>query len=133
MVVVGPTTPPNGTKDYDWYNQNQVLSDCENWNPQRTGVIEAVSCATWNDQACTHDDGLSYKLWWMQNLPGYNNGLYYNGKPLINWWDVVYDFDSVLANESGLTVPDKVRFDANKDGEFDVLDLTFLIQYIFSR
>jgi len=129
--------PPNGTRDYDWYNTNPVLSDCEDWKPDGTSIKKLVSCKTWSKtEDCPVDGGLSFKIWWMQNLPGYNNGLYYNGRPLINWWDIVYDFDSVLANESGLYVPkenkpEENRFDVNRDSKVDVLDVIFLIKYIF--
>lgn len=98
--------PPNGVSDYDWYNKNKVLSDCEDWNPNGSGAKKLTSCETWSkSSSCPRDGGLSFKLWWMQNLPGENNNLSFQGKPLINWWEVVYDLDSVLANESGLYVP----------------------------
>ncbi|HLD83760.1 MAG TPA: hypothetical protein VI979_02820 [archaeon] len=40
----------------------------------------------------------------MQNIPGYANGLYYNGKPLRNWWDFIADFDGEIANGRNLVV-----------------------------
>jgi hypothetical protein len=93
--------PPNGQADYDWMNPLQVLSDCEDWNPAGTGVAKVVDCNTWS---CPDDDGVAFKVWWMQNHPGRNNGLVHNGQPLRNWWEVTARFDQVVAAGTGLTL-----------------------------
>lgn len=90
--------PPNGRYDYDWNNQNSVLSDCEEWRPDGSGQKKSVSCYTWssNPSSCDSDEGLSFKRWWMQNVPGKNNNMYYNGKGLRNWWIFIGNFDVAM-------------------------------------
>ena len=97
-------SPPNTEIDYDWYNKSEVLSDCECWNPDRTGERELVSCKTWtgNDNCTDDGGGLSFKIWWMQNIPGKNNNLSYQGKTLRNWWEFIGDFDNAVKSK-GLT------------------------------
>jgi hypothetical protein len=73
--------PPNGESDYDWMNEKEVLSDCEDWNPDGTGEKKIVSCHTWSQgESCANDEGYSFKVWWMQNMPK-------------SWWDFIGDFD----------------------------------------
>ncbi len=88
--------PPNGIKDYDWTNTTNVMSDCLDWNPARSGTKSNISCSTWG---CNNDGGVNFKVWWMQNIPGYQNQLEYNGKELRNWWEFKADFD--LAVQKG--------------------------------
>ena len=38
----------------------------------------------------------------MQNIPGADNGLSYNGKPLTNWWMVIGDFDYAMQKKMTL-------------------------------
>lgn len=95
--------PPNGEKDYDWYNEKQILSDCEDWKPDGTGQKKLISCRTWSGTNCVYDEGLSFKIWWMQNIPGKNNNLMHNGKKLKNWWDFIGDFDRAMQIGKNLT------------------------------
>lgn len=95
--------PPNGESDYDWNNQKEVLSDCEDWKPDGTGQKKIISCHTWGGENCNLDEGYSFKIWWMQNIPGKTNGLFYNGKQLINWWDFIGDFDKTMQTKKSLT------------------------------
>lgn len=88
--------PPNGVKDYDWMNPNIVQSNCIDWKPDGTGAKTNISCNTWG---CDNDGGVNFKVWWMQNLPGYGNQLQHNGKTLRNWWEFKADFD--LAVQKG--------------------------------
>ena len=94
--------PPNGRYDYDWNNENTVSSDCEDWKPDQTGQKKTVNCLTWstNPYACDNDEGLSFKSWWMQNIPGKNNDLYYNGRKLKNWWMYIGNFDTAMISKS---------------------------------
>ena len=94
---------PNGSADYDWQNENDALSDCENWTPDGIGQQVTVDCHTWHGTTCTDDGGTNFKKWWMQNIPGKNNALTYQGKNLKNWWDFLGDFDQALQNGKGLT------------------------------
>ena len=38
-----------------------------------------------------------------QNIPGANNGLKDNGKPLTNWWTFLGDFDNAVTSKMKLT------------------------------
>lgn len=96
--------PPNGVTDYDWANETDVLSDCEDWKPDGTGTKKIIDCHTWAGSDC-RSPLMDFKLWWMQNIPGLDNGLVYNGEQLRNWWDFIYDFDSALAQGKSLTQP----------------------------
>lgn len=95
--------PPNGEKDYDWYNEKQMLSDCENWKPDSTGEKKLINCHTWAGSVCEYDEGLSFKIWWMQNIPGKNNNLIYEGKKLKNWWEFIGNFDQAMQDGKSLT------------------------------
>jgi hypothetical protein len=39
----------------------------------------------------------------MQNIPGKDNGLVYNGKQLKNWWDFIGNFDQAIQAGKSLT------------------------------
>jgi hypothetical protein len=85
--------PPNAEGDYDWQNKRTVTSDIEDWKPDGSGEKKPVSSDIW--------EGNSYKwfIYWMQSIPGKDNGLTYNGKALTNWWIIVGDFDYVMKNK----------------------------------
>jgi hypothetical protein len=89
--------PPNGEKDYDWKNKKFVLTDIENWNPDGTGEKININCEKWN---C---NSLDWFVYWMQSIPGKDNGLKYNGKALNNWWLFIGDFDFAKQNKLTLT------------------------------
>lgn len=38
--------PPNGRSDYDWYNEEYVWSDCEDWKPDGSGTEAQINCHT---------------------------------------------------------------------------------------
>ncbi len=82
--------PPNGQKDYDWNNQTTVATDCENWNPSEYKNSTEINCSRWG---CT---SAGYFKWWMQNIPGLNNKVSYQGKKLRNWWEFVADYDLAM-------------------------------------
>jgi hypothetical protein len=88
--------PPNGEHDYDWANPNFVWTDIEDWTPEGTGEKKRINCTRWNANS------LTWFIYWMQNLPGANNGLTYGGRPLTNWWAFIGDFDNVMAAKLGL-------------------------------
>ena len=80
--------PPNGERDYDWANPRFVLTDIEDWKPDDTGRKQRLNCQRWGG------DSLKWFVYWMQNLPGLNNGLIYQGKRLRNWWVFLGDYDT---------------------------------------
>lgn len=78
---------PNSEKDYDWANPRYVTSDIEDWKPDWSGERKEMNCERWN---C---NSLDWFTLWMQSLPGKDNGLSYQGKPLTDWWVFVGDWD----------------------------------------
>lgn len=62
---VAPNIPAGGSGSVTYLtydNKNKVLSDCDDWNPQRNGVVTEISCENWN---CTRS---GYVLWWMERF-----------------------------------------------------------------
>jgi hypothetical protein len=88
--------PPNAERDYDWANPRAVLSDIEDWQPDGGGQKQPVNCERWGG------DSLRWFVYWMQNLPGRDNGLRCQGRPLNNWWLFVGDWDRAMRGKVGL-------------------------------
>ena len=97
--------PPNTKIDYDWRNEIDALSDCEDWKPDGTGKVQSANCHTWYGATCLDDSGARFKIWWMQNIPGKDNNLIYKGRQLRNWWDFLGDFDLALQMGKSLLFP----------------------------
>jgi hypothetical protein len=89
--------PPNGEKDYDWNNPRRVLTDMDDWKPDGSGEKRLLGSEAW------HGQSLNWFLHWMQHLPGPDNGLYWHGKALTNWWVFVGDFDTAMESHAALT------------------------------
>ena len=98
-------TPPNGIGHYSWNLKREVLSDCEDWNPDRTGEKKLISCVTWAGEGCGNDPGTTFKVWWMQNIPGKNNNLYSDNKKLRDWWEFIGDFDKAMSKGKNFIEP----------------------------
>ena len=86
--------PPNWANLEQSYFYSDIAKrqfDCEDWNPDpsKTKYITA-GCERWS---CTD---IGFHKWWMQNLPGYSNGIVYNGQPMRNWWEAMYDFNAFI-------------------------------------
>jgi len=88
--------PPNAERDYDWANRKYIETDIEDWRPDGGGQKVRINCQRWN---C---DSLTWFIYWMQNLPGHNNGITYRGRRLTNWWMFIGDFDRAMASGMGL-------------------------------
>jgi hypothetical protein len=88
--------PPNGETDYDWANPRYVLTDIEDWRPEGFGERKQMNCDRWKG------DSLTWFIYWMQNVPGWDNGLIYQGRPLTNWWAFIGDFDAAMGARLGL-------------------------------
>lgn len=88
--------PPNAEKDYDWANQTYVRTDIEDWRPDGTGRKKRINCERWN---C---NSLDWFIYWMQSLPGKDNGLVYQGKALTNWWIFIGDWDTAMKQNMNL-------------------------------
>jgi hypothetical protein len=91
--------PPNGEQDYDWANPRYVETDMDDWKPDRSGRTERMNCERWGGNS------LRWFVYWMQHLPGPENGLKFQGKPLHNWWIFIGDYD--LAMEKGMSLTSK--------------------------
>ena len=91
--------PPNGRHDYDWANRATIWTDIEEWQPDGPGLLlrkKQLNCRRW------HGDSLTWFIYWMQNIPGANNGLAYRGRPLTNWWTFIGDYDNARRQGLGL-------------------------------
>lgn len=88
---------PNSERDYDWANKRYVETDIEDWRPDAPGKTQRLNCDRWG---C---DGLKWKIFWMQSLPGARSGLSYRGRPLHNWWLFVADWDRAMRERLRLT------------------------------
>ncbi len=82
--------PPNGERDYDWRNPKKVWTDIEDWQPDGGGRKIEINSDRWRG------DSLQWFIYWMQNLPGADNGITYRGRPLTNWWRFIGDFDGAM-------------------------------------
>ncbi len=82
--------PPNGERDYDWRNPKKVWTDIEDWQPDGGGRKIEINSDRWRG------DSLQWFVYWMQNLPGQDNGITYRGRPLTNWWRFIGDFDGAM-------------------------------------
>jgi hypothetical protein len=87
--------PPNGRHDYDWANPKHIETDIEDWTPEG-GPRQRLNCDRWRG------DSLTWFSYWMQNIPGRENGLVHRGRPLTNWWTFVGDWDGAMARGIGL-------------------------------
>lgn len=87
--------PPNGTRDYDWANRTVVATDIEHWTPDG-GEQVRLDARRWNGES------LTWFVYWMQNLPGPDNGLSFRGRPLSNWWWFYADLDDAQRQQAHL-------------------------------
>jgi hypothetical protein len=101
--------PPNTTKDYDWNNKTLTLSDIEDWKPTG-GTKKLLNSDRWMNINYTspnpvnlipydpNDPQLKWLIFWMQSIPGYNNGI----TGVNDWWDLFYNWDDAVKNKSKL-------------------------------
>ncbi len=85
-----PEWPPNARYQGDWANTEAMESDCMYWTPEGTQQRLTVDCTLWS---CNVQN---YFGWWMQNIPGPDNGLIYNGSQLRNWWDFISNYNDAV-------------------------------------
>ena len=102
--------PPNAKGDYDYQNMSLVGSDCENWTPDRSGKLKEVNAKTWGDISYAWPEGTEpsgkieshYYIYWMQNMPGYQNNIRFGYDAMNNWWEFTADWDRAIHNDLGL-------------------------------
>lgn len=88
--------PPNAERDYDWANKRYVETDIEDWKPDGGGQKQRMNCDRWEGNS------IKWFVYWMQNLPGSESGLTYQGQPLTNWWIFIGDFDAAMSRKMTL-------------------------------
>ena len=114
--------PPNTNLDYIYDDTTLVLSDCEDWTPDKTGEHKLVNVNTWQNlpyifpdepEDWTPDDSpyhinfpkaeTNFYIYWRQNIPGYQNNIAYgeNGN-ITNWWQFISDWDNSIQSTNGL-------------------------------
>jgi hypothetical protein len=101
--------PPNTTSDYDYLNTTLVQSDIEDWKPAG-GIKKAVNVDTWGKLSYAWPGGTDFSqrvesqwyIYWMQNMPRYNNGIPYEQYMMTNWWQFTPDWDLCNARNIGL-------------------------------
>ncbi len=104
--------PPNTTKDYDYYNPDLVSSDIEDWRPDASGAKKLVNMDTWGninypwpatDIFLQQRGESQWYIYWMQNMPGYQNMIRYRATSIMtNWWEFTADWDRVIKEGKGL-------------------------------
>ena len=113
--------PPNATSDYQYNNSHFILSDIEDWKPDSKGEQTLVNNSNWikdydinynfptssykeeTDRSTIGNDPQGgWMIYWFQSIPGHENGLEYNGHPLKNWWDTIFDWDYHFQNDKKL-------------------------------
>jgi hypothetical protein len=97
--------PPNTTVHYDVLNPQLVESDIEDWRPDHGGARTLVNVNTWGDLVYPWPGGAAsvpqriesqWYIYWMQNMPGLNNGIPYKLKDeMTNWWLLTARWDEV--------------------------------------
>ena len=87
--------PPNGERDYDWANPRFIDTDIEQWRPEG-GPTTRLNSKRWGGES------LTWFQYWMQNLPGPENGLEYRGRKVTNWWQFIGDWDGAMGRGAGL-------------------------------
>ena len=89
--------PPNAAFEYDRQNSGFAFTDCEDWKPDGSGIRRIISCLVWD---C---DVAQWQVYWMQNMPGKDNNLSFEGGNMRNWWEFIGDFDGAMAKGKKFT------------------------------
>jgi hypothetical protein len=95
--------PPNAASDYDWANPRPVLTDMDDWKPDGTGAKALMDSSRWGGNS------LRWFVYWMQHLPGANNGLNWKGQRLQNWWVFLGDYDLARSRKLSLVEDEPPR------------------------
>lgn len=94
-------SPPNVINEgYNYWSRQYRENNCETWHPDdsQTTYVNA-NCEQWG---CSD---VGFYKWFMQNAPGYNNGMVYQGKQMRNWWEAMRDFNRFIDERRSLWAP----------------------------
>ncbi|MDY3979218.1 MAG: hypothetical protein SOZ00_04275 [Tidjanibacter sp.] len=94
--------PPNGTHDYDFVNDDYVMSYADEWldYPNVTETHpRSINRTEWGD----HE---GYMMWWLGHMPHFKGINSADGK-LNNWWYYVVDYSEAVCRESALNCKTK--------------------------
>jgi hypothetical protein len=84
-------SPPNTTDEYAYSSMEYRENNCETWHPDDSLTIYVnANCEQWG---CTD---VGFYKWFMQSVPGYDNGIVYEGRRMRNWWEAMYDFNRFI-------------------------------------
>jgi hypothetical protein len=84
---------PNSESDYDWANPRYVETDIEDWKPEGFGKTQRMNADRWGR------DGIRWRIYWMQAIPGLGHTLDYKAKRLRNWWTFKAEWDRAKAEK----------------------------------
>ena len=107
-----PVTTPDGRKVYrcGWThyppNASRITTGPTSGSSRptsRTGGPTASARRSRSTATAGSGNSLKWFVYWMQNIPGADNGLSYQGRPLTNWWRFVGDWDQARKNKVTLT------------------------------
>ena len=116
---------PNSVSDYDYDNNELVLSDIGDWKPANSGDKILVNNLTWKqsrplpislpdfnmlakysdltkDNDVGSDPQGGWLIYWMQSIPVKNNGIPYGNFTITDWWDLFYNWDDTIRNNKTL-------------------------------
>ena len=107
--------PPNTTKHYDYTDTMKLVeSDIEDWTPDNSGEKKLVNVDTYaklryhwlneNTEDIPQFIESQWYIYWMQNMPGYKNGIQYEDVEMTNWWVFTADWDKAISTELGLVL-----------------------------
>ncbi len=105
--------PPNTTKHYDYIGtMTFVESDIEDWASDNSGKKTRVNVDTYGKLKYAFPDEdhdkiqqlieSKWYIYWMQNMPGYQNGIKYKHRVMSNWWEFTADWDKAISSGLGL-------------------------------
>jgi hypothetical protein len=92
--------PVNGTSDYDYFNQQYVMSNADAWvnYPHVVGDSRLINAREWSPNG--NDPQREYLNWWYSHLPhtsGRGTDFYLN-----NWWRYIADLDQFKGGNGNL-------------------------------
>ena len=131
--------PPNTTEHYNYWSTSPVLSDIEDWRPDGTGGQIPVSANTWGGLTYAWPEGVApddltqaqWYIYWMQNMPGYGNGIPHGSDWMTNWWEFTAGWDAAISSGLGLHAPDPTVYgDLDGDGLVTATDPLVLAGYL---